>query len=228
MNSLLHSGGNDEGDQLGEGRGRGHGASGFTHRRFRCHRHLVPADQSLVRKPELYAAPVAPCKAPPLWIRGILCLTCTGVSFAHGSNDGQKGMGLFMLILVAIVPGLYALNLSTSPDSISQLIVMSSGVTDLAQKHASGVALDKETAANTLAAYTKANGIYSDQVFTALAERRMPPSRTALANRKSLTELSDLQQRNSLRGAPSILTTGATIAKLDKNHKLSDGEAGRF
>ena len=47
---------------------------------------------------------------PPLWIRGLLILTCTGVSFAHGSNDGQKGMGLIMLILIGTVPTTYALN----------------------------------------------------------------------------------------------------------------------
>ena len=47
---------------------------------------------------------------PPFWIRGLLILTCTGVSFAHGSNDGQKGMGLIMLILIGTVPTAYALN----------------------------------------------------------------------------------------------------------------------
>src|SRR5450631_3495025 len=47
---------------------------------------------------------------PPWWIRGLLVLTCTGVSFAHGSNDGQKGMGLIMLILIGTVPTAYALN----------------------------------------------------------------------------------------------------------------------
>jgi PiT family inorganic phosphate transporter len=47
---------------------------------------------------------------PPLWIRSLLILTCTGVSFAHGSNDGQKGMGLIMLILIGTVPTVYALN----------------------------------------------------------------------------------------------------------------------
>src|SRR5216684_356010 len=46
----------------------------------------------IVRNPALYAAPEGN-KAPPMWIRGLLILTCTGVSFAHGSNDGQKGMG---------------------------------------------------------------------------------------------------------------------------------------
>ena len=47
---------------------------------------------------------------PPLWTRCILIFTCTGVSFAHGSNDGQKGMGLIMLILIGTVPTVYALN----------------------------------------------------------------------------------------------------------------------
>jgi PiT family inorganic phosphate transporter len=69
----------------------------------------------IVRNPSLYAAPQGN-KAPPLWIRGLLILTCTGVSFAHGSNDGQKGMGLIMLILIGTVPTAYALN-RAMPDS---------------------------------------------------------------------------------------------------------------
>jgi hypothetical protein len=48
--------------------------------------------------------------APPWWIRGLLIFTSAGVSFAHGSNDGQKGMGLIMLILIGTVPTAYALN----------------------------------------------------------------------------------------------------------------------
>ena len=48
---------------------------------------------------------------PPPWsIRSVLLLTCTGVSFFHGSNDGQKGVGLIMLILIGIVPSHFALN----------------------------------------------------------------------------------------------------------------------
>ncbi len=63
----------------------------------------------LVKTPSLYAAPDT-SKPPPLWIRGLLVLTCTGVSFGHGSNDGQKGMGLIMLILIGAMPTAYALN----------------------------------------------------------------------------------------------------------------------
>nr|WP_244642117.1 inorganic phosphate transporter [Chelatococcus reniformis] len=73
----------------------------------------------LVRNPALYNEP-KPGVAPPLWIRALLILTCTGVSFAHGSNDGQKGMGLIMLILIGVVPTAYALNRSL-PDNEVEL-----------------------------------------------------------------------------------------------------------
>jgi len=63
----------------------------------------------LVRNKALYQSPKG-TEPPPLWIRGLLILTCTSVSFGHGSNDGQKGMGLIMLILIGTVPTAYALN----------------------------------------------------------------------------------------------------------------------
>ena len=51
-------------------------------------------------------------KAPPLWIRIILILTCTAVSYSHGSNDGQKGVGLFMIVLMIFLPAQFALHKS--------------------------------------------------------------------------------------------------------------------
>ena len=63
----------------------------------------------LARDPRLYKAPEGTAP-PPLYIRCLLILTCGGVSYFHGSNDGQKGMGLIMLILVGTVPTAYALN----------------------------------------------------------------------------------------------------------------------
>ena len=76
---------------------------------FFCAAALLLIMKFIVRKPELYEAPKGNTP-PPLWIRGLLILTCTGVSFFHGSNDGQKGMGLIMLILIGTVPTAYALN----------------------------------------------------------------------------------------------------------------------
>ena len=59
---------------------------------------------------------------PPWWIRGILIITCTLVSFFHGSNDGQKGMGLIMLILIGTVPTAYALNRTMPADKVAAFI----------------------------------------------------------------------------------------------------------
>ncbi len=70
---------------------------------------LLTIAKALIPDKRLYQAPDG-TTPPPFWIRSLLVLTCTGVSFAHGSNDGQKGMGLIMLILVGIVPTTYALN----------------------------------------------------------------------------------------------------------------------
>jgi PiT family inorganic phosphate transporter len=63
----------------------------------------------LIRNPQVHKAAEGD-QPPPGWVRGLLIGTCTGVSFAHGSNDGQKGMGLIMLILIGMLPAHYALN----------------------------------------------------------------------------------------------------------------------
>jgi len=177
--------------------------------------------KAMLRKPELYAAP-PPGQAPPLWVRGILCLTCTGVSYAHGSNDGQKGMGLLMLILVGVVPGMFALDLSTSQTSLAQLTTLSQSASAIITKHTDGSPMEKAAAATTLANYLKAGGTYSDGVFAALSEKNAEIS-LILAGRNSLTAVPE-GQRGDLRGA--IYLTSETIGKLKKSHKLADSEAG--
>jgi len=81
---------------------------------------LLLAAKALLKNPALFKAPEGKAP-PPMWIRGLLVLTCTGVSFAHGSNDGQKGMGLIVLILVGIVPTAFALDMSTSAQSLEKI-----------------------------------------------------------------------------------------------------------
>jgi PiT family inorganic phosphate transporter len=76
---------------------------------FVCAGLLLLVCKKVIPDKRLYKAPEGTAP-PPFWIRCLLLLTCTGVSFAHGSNDGQKGMGLIMLILVGTVPTAYALN----------------------------------------------------------------------------------------------------------------------
>jgi PiT family inorganic phosphate transporter len=91
----------------------------------------------LVRKPQLYQEPKSNA-APPLWIRGLLVLTCTLVSFFHGSNDGQKGMGLIMLILIGTVPTAYALNRALPESQMTTFVQTSTEASKIVDTKASG------------------------------------------------------------------------------------------
>ncbi|MBT2623532.1 inorganic phosphate transporter [Chryseobacterium sp. ISL-6] len=72
----------------------------------------------VVRYKALFHIPEGENDRPPLLIRAILITTCTLVSFFHGSNDGQKGVGLFMLILIAFLPAKFAIDHSIPNDKI--------------------------------------------------------------------------------------------------------------
>ncbi len=84
---------------------------------------LLLALRAVVKNRQLFEAPKGNAPPPP-WIRGLLVLTCTGVSFAHGSNDGQKGLGLIMLILVGTVPLAYALNRAVPENQTAHFVAV--------------------------------------------------------------------------------------------------------
>ena len=95
---------------------------------------LLGLSKVTIRDPRLYKAPEGDAP-PPLWIRCLLILTCTGVSFAHGSNDGQKGMGLIMLILIGTVPTAYALNHAITPQQSAEFIAISQQAANALDKY---------------------------------------------------------------------------------------------
>jgi inorganic phosphate transporter, PiT family len=76
---------------------------------------LLLVMKATIREKRLYEPPAHADDRPPIWIRAILIFTCGGVSFAHGSNDGQKGMGLILLVLIGFLPFHYAMDL-TGPE----------------------------------------------------------------------------------------------------------------
>ena len=82
------------------------------------------------RQLELFQPPEGNKPPPPL-IRAMLIFTCTGVSFAHGSNDGQKGMGLIMLILIGCVPLAYSLNKNLDAQHIQSFGQLSAQTADV-------------------------------------------------------------------------------------------------
>jgi PiT family inorganic phosphate transporter len=101
---------------------------------FGCAALLFLVSKALIKYPALYEAPKD--NTPPPWpIRALLVLTCTGVSFFHGSNDGQKGMGLIMLILIGTVPTAYALNHAVTTADVQAFITASEQAGHVLDQH---------------------------------------------------------------------------------------------
>ena len=98
---------------------------------------LLLAMKAVIKAPELYKAPTT--NAPPApWVRGLLVLTCTLVSFFHGSNDGQKGMGLIMLILIGVAPTASALNRAPPPGHADAFIAAAHNGSKVIEAHGNG------------------------------------------------------------------------------------------
>ncbi len=124
----------------------------------------------LIRNKTLYEAPRKDAP-PPWWIRGTLILTCTGVSFAHGGNDGQKGMGLIMLILIGAAPTAYALN-RTMSDAAMPAFVQSAGKAGAVfAAHATGAAApaNPEAARQTVGDALRRHKVADPANYAALA-----------------------------------------------------------
>ena len=151
---------------------------------------LLWALRVFVKNKALYDAPRGSAP-PPWWIRGLLVLTCTGVSFSHGSNDGQKGMGLIMLILVGTVPISYALNRAMPADETTQFAIVAHATQQKLATVAPGVvAADpraalstyvrtKVVAPETVPALAAISGSIGDQVQRHATLARMPAASVA-------------------------------------------------
>ena len=142
--------------------------------------------KSLIRDKRLYEAPKG-TEPPPFWIRGLLVLTCTGVSFFHGSNDGQKGMGLIMLILIGTVPTTYALNHAVTPAQSLDFIASS------------------HQAAETIGKYVEASAVVGDprdEITDYIRTKEFKPD-TMLAMRVLINDIStEMAQFKQLAAVP--------------------------
>ncbi len=185
---------------------------------FVCAALLLMISKMVIKDKRLYEAPEG-TEPPPFWIRCLLVLTCTGVSFAHGSNDGQKGMGLIMLILIGILPLNFAVDLGTPQISIEQLAKDSQNTSFQMDRHAPGVAMaGYQAAADELSAYLKTAGKATDRTFAAIGTKCREISEI-ITGKTALTEL-DEQQRRTLRS--DLYLTSEALGKLGKQHKLAD------
>ena len=142
--------------------------------------------KALIKDPRLFEAPKGDAP-PPFWIRGLLVLTCTGVSFAHGSNDGQKGMGLIMLILIGTVPTAYALNHAVGYSQVQDFVAVS------------------EQAAKVLSAHVDTNAVMDDPRadLTEYLQTKKETPTTVLAERQMMLEIEhEVAYYKTLKGVP--------------------------
>ena len=157
---------------------------------FVCAALLLMISKVAFKNKALYEAP-AGTEPPPWWIRGLLVLTCTGVSFAHGSNDGQKGMGLIMLILIGTVPMAYALNHAVTPAQTMDFVAVS------------------EQAANVVHGYISPSAVIGDPRATVtdfIRTREFTPS-TMLALQQTIGDLgNEAAIYKQLKNVPEQMT----------------------
>ena len=128
---------------------------------------LLLAMKFVVRSKTLYTAPEGK-KPPPSAIRALLVLTCTGVSFFHGSNDGQKGMGLIMLILIGVAPTAYALNRAMPESATPAFIAVSQQAETIFAARGMGL-LPTSTAQDLLADALKLRKVDNELTYSAMA-----------------------------------------------------------
>ncbi|WP_428332030.1 inorganic phosphate transporter [Novosphingobium sp.] len=129
---------------------------------------LLWAMKRVIPNKALYQEPKA--DTPPPWpIRALLVFTCTAVSFAHGGNDGQKGMGLIMLILIGVAPTAYALN-RTMPDSSTPAFIQAAGAAQsvFRAKVATAPVVTQDQARATLENALRTRNADTPQVYAAL------------------------------------------------------------
>jgi PiT family inorganic phosphate transporter len=197
---------------------------------------LLLVCKAVIPDKRLYAAPEGTAP-PPFWIRCLLLLTCTGVSFAHGSNDGQKGMGLIMLILIGTVPTAYALN-HALPASYTQdfVAVSSQAVATLdhyattptfdgdARAEVSAYVRDRTLAPATIPALARFVGDIGKDMGRYKELRHVPADQTRNF-RNDLYLVGEAMRRIEKSGQPAIVPEDMAVLK---NYKKHVDQATRF
>ncbi len=183
----------------------------------------------LIPNKQLYEAPKG-SEPPPFWIRALLVLTCTGVSFAHGSNDGQKGMGLIMLILIGTVPTAYALNHAVKAKETQDFVAVSEQTAEMLGKYVSAEAVvgdprdeveafvrTKQFTPNTMLALRDMTGGIGTEMALYKDLKSVPPDKVRNF-RNDMYLVSEALRIMQKSGIPQFSTRDAAALKNYKTH----------
>ncbi len=182
---------------------------------FGCAAILFALAKLTIKYPELYQAPKD--NTPPPWpIRLLLVLTCTGVSFFHGSNDGQKGMGLIMLILIGTVPTAYALNHAVTHRDMQDFLAASERAVSIVDAHVDRNAILAGDPRSELTEYLRTKKLQPD-TMTALREniRDLEGDVQAYGDYKHVPASQQTNVRNDM------YVTSETLRVMAKNHAVT-------
>jgi len=176
----------------------------------------------MIKNPALYRTPDAH-HPPPGWIRALLMFTCTGVSFAHGSNDGQKGMGLIMLILVGILPTMYALKGDSTAGEIHDLRQGIHATLLYSKAHDSGEneSLVTKDPAKVITKFLRSNASPSPELSGAI--QIMATETESILDEVNSLDQVPAGQRGKLRS--NLYLIASVSKKLSKNHQFDSPEA---
>ena len=169
--------------------------------------------KAVIKYPELYEAP-KDNTPPPFPIRALLVVTCTLVSFFHGSNDGQKGMGLIMLILIGTVPTAYALNHAVTGHDIQDFIAASERAVSIIDAHVDKNAILANDPRTELTQYLRTKQVQPD-TMTALREiiHDLEGNVKAYGDYKAVPASQQTNVRNDM------YVTSETLRVMEKNHQ---------
>jgi inorganic phosphate transporter, PiT family len=182
---------------------------------------LLVICKALIPNKQLYQAPVG-TEPPPFWIRCLLVLTCTGVSFFHGSNDGQKGMGLIMLILIGTVPTAYAVNHAVNYEQTQDFVAVSAQTADTLGHYVSPAAVVGDSR-DELTDYIRTKNFTPN---TMLALREMVNGiGTEMALYKQLKEVPQDKVRN-FRNDMYVVSEALRLMQKSGNPTFSTADAG--
>jgi inorganic phosphate transporter, PiT family len=185
--------------------------------------------RKLIPNKALYEAPKGD-QPPPFWIRALLVTTCTGVSFFHGSNDGQKGMGLIMLILIGTVPTAYAVNHAVTYSQSQDFVAVSTQTAGVLDHYVSPSAVigdprdevtdyirSKQFTPNTmLALRSLVNGIGTE--ISQYGELKGVPQDKVRNFRNDMYVVSEALRLMKKTGQPQFSTADAAVIENYKKH----------
>jgi len=196
---------------------------------FVCAALLLLLMKVIIRDKRLYQAPEG-TQPPPFWIRCLLILTCTGVSFGHGSNDGQKGMGLIMLILIGTVPTAYALNHAVGSAQVQDFAAVSeqaitavnhyvdpSAIVGDTREEVTDYIRTRQFKPSTMLAMRQLIGDIEHETVLYKALVSVPPDQQANV-RNDMYVISEALRLMQKSGKPQISPADAAVLKNYKSH----------